>query len=233
MAKFAVEFAPFKKRMQKEGLPDLVIRTFAYYYRKLLQGETGCITENEIRPLESIPDLEKIPEKFRQTGEKFLPHTLMIKLNGGLGTSMGLNRAKSLLVVKEGLSFLDITARQAIVDGIPLVLMNSFSTRDDSLSQLKEYTELKKDIPLDFVQNKVPKVRTDDLQPAEWPKNSEMEWCPPGHGDIYTALMTSGILDVFLANGYEYAFISNSDNLGAVMDTQLLGYFVHLNRPFL
>lgn len=233
MAKFAVKFAPFKKRMQKEGLPDLVIRTFAYYYQKLLQGETGCITENEIKPLESIPDLERMPEKFHQIGEKFLPHTLMIKLNGGLGTSMGLNRAKSLLVVKEGLSFLDITARQAIVDGIPLVLMNSFSTRDDSLSQLKEYTELKRDIPLDFVQNKVPKVRTDDFQPPEWPKNPEMEWCPPGHGDIYTALMTSGILDVFLANGYEYAFISNSDNLGAVMDIQLLGYFVHLNSPFL
>ena len=33
------------------------------------------------------------------------------------------------------------------------------------------------------------------LAPASWPKNQELEWNPPGHGDIYTAMTTSGILD--------------------------------------
>ncbi len=233
MSGFEVQFTPFRERMKKEGLPDLVIRTFSYYYRKLLKGETGYIPENEITPLESIPDLEEISNKYKPVGEKIIPQTVMIKLNGGLGTSMGLNRAKSLLMVKEGLSFLDITARQAIVDGIPLVLMNSFNTREDSLAQLKEYTELIKSIPLDFLQNKVPKVRVDDYRPAEWPKNPKFEWCPPGHGDIYTALLTSGILDELLKKGYEYAFISNSDNLGAVLDAKILGYFADKKMPFL
>lgn len=226
-------FALFKKRMEKEGLPELVIRTFAFYYRKLLEGETGYMCEKEIEPLDSLPDMEEMPNHYAETGEKSIPRTVMIKLNGGLGTSMGLNRAKSLLMVKEGLSFLDITARQAIVDNIPLVLMNSFNTREDSLAQLKEYSELKKDIPLDFVQNKIPKIKVDDFRPAEWPKNPKLEWCPPGHGDIYTALMTSGILDELLKKGYEYAFISNSDNLGAVMDVKLLGYVAEKQMPFL
>jgi UTP--glucose-1-phosphate uridylyltransferase len=233
MTGFNDRFTSFKERMEKEGLPELVIRTFAYYYRKLLQGETGYIHENDIEPLKSIPDLEEISDKVKKIGEKIIPQTIIIKLNGGLGTSMGLNRAKSLLMVKEGLSFLDITARQAIVDGIPLVLMNSFNTREDSLAQLKEYTELKKDIPLDFVQNKVPKINANDYLPAEWKKNPKLEWCPPGHGDIYTALMTSGILDELLDKGYQYAFISNSDNLGAVLDIKILGYFADNEMPFL
>lgn len=36
----------------------------------------------------------------------------MVKLNGGLGTTMGLNKAKSLIEVKDGLTFLDIAVKQ-------------------------------------------------------------------------------------------------------------------------
>ncbi len=233
MKEFKNHFNPFAERMKKEGIPDLVIRTFAHYFKKLLAGETGFIPERDIEPLETIPDFKKISTQYKDTGQKLMSQTVMIKLNGGLGTSMGLNRAKSLLMVKEGLSFLDVTARQAVIDGIPLVLMNSFNTRDDSLAQLKEYTELKKDIPLDFLQNKVPKVRVDDYSPAEWPKNPKLEWCPPGHGDIYTALMTNGMLNTLLKKGYRYAFISNADNLGAVLDMRILGYFAEKKLPFL
>src|SRR5262249_12656767 len=88
-------------------------------------------------------------------------------------------------------------------------------------------------LPADFLQHKVPKVRASDLAPAEWPADPAHEWCPPGHGDLYTALFTSGLLDALLAGGYEHAFVSNSDNLGAVVDLDLVGYFAAERLPFL
>ena len=65
------------------------------------------------------------------------------------------------------------------------------------------------------------------------PADREKEWCPPGHGDIYTALVTSNMLELLLSEGYEYAFVSNSDNLGAELDLQILGYFAANRVPFL
>ncbi len=93
--------------------------------------------------------------------------------------------------------------------------------------------QLKGDLPPSFIQHKQPKVAVHDLAPAEWPQDRELEWCPPGHGDLYVALVTSGTLDKMLDAGYEYAFISNADNLGAVLDFSILGYFIEENLPFL
>ncbi len=227
------KFTLFAQRMKNEGLPDIVIKTFAYYYAQLTQGHTGLIPEADIQPVESLPDVEKMPSALKQIGQATLPKTILLKLNGGLGTGMGLDKAKSLLMAKPGLTFLDIIARQALQSNIPLLLMNSFVTRDDSLAILKQYPDLGKDIPLDFVQHKVPKVVQSDLSPADWPSDPELAWCPPGHGDIYTALLTNGMLTTLLEAGYEYAFVSNSDNLGAVIDTTILGYFAQNQLPFM
>ncbi|KAK8555604.1 hypothetical protein V6N13_046131 [Hibiscus sabdariffa] len=45
---------------------------------------------------------------------------------------------------------------------------------------------------------------------------------PPGHGDLFQSLMNSGKLDAFLAEGKEYVFVANSDNLGAIVDSSIL-----------
>jgi UDP-N-acetylglucosamine pyrophosphorylase len=162
----------------------------------------------------------------------------VIKLNGGLGTSMGLDRAKSLIAVKEGLSFLDLTARQvlALRSGRAepaFYLMNSFSTRADTLAALQRYPDLAGDEPLDFVQSKVPKLEATTLEPVQWPEQPELEWCPPGHGDIYPSLLGSGLLDRLLARGIRILFVSNVDNLGATVDLRLLRYFGDSNLSFL
>jgi UTP--glucose-1-phosphate uridylyltransferase len=233
MPNLSPQFAPFAERMRAEGLPDIAIRTFEHYYRQLIKGETGLIPETEITPVNSLPDAETFSEQLAQAGQATLSKTILLKLNGGLGTSMGLTKAKSLLTVKNGLSFLDIIARQAIEIGIPLVLMNSFSTQADSLAALEKYPDLPGHVPLDFVQHKIPKIAQADFSPAEWPQEPDLAWCPPGHGDIYTALVTSGLLNRLLDAGYKYAFVSNADNLGAVMDTAILGYLAENRIPFM
>src|SRR5919198_1067243 len=160
-----------------------------------------------------------------------LDRAVVVKLNGGLGTSMGMTGPKSLLEVKDGLSFLDLTVRQVLElrrrsgARLPLVLMHSFYTREESLAALEAYPELPVDVPLDFVQGKVPKLRADDLRPVSWPRNPELEWAPPGHGDLYTSLVGSGMLDRLLERGYRYAFVANIDNLGAVLEPRILDGF--------
>ncbi len=138
---------------------------------------------------------------------------------------MGMDRAKSLLCVRRGLSFLDIIARQVLhlrekYDAtLPLIFMNSFRTSADTMAALARYEDLPVEgLPLEFLQNKEPKLLAKDLMPASWPKDPDLEWCPPGHGDIYTALRGTGLLDQLIAAGYRYVFVSNSDNLGAVPD---------------
>jgi UTP--glucose-1-phosphate uridylyltransferase len=221
------------EKMEREGVPRAAIDTFKHYYEQLREGETGMLPEADIEPVEEVQDLEDLPE-----AEAPLDQVIVLKLNGGLGTSMGMTRAKSLIEAKDGLSFLDVIARQVLElrdrtgARLPLVLMNSFATRDDSLEALEAHPELAADVPADFVQNKEPKVLVDGLEPAEWPENPSLEWCPPGHGDIYTALMSSGTLDALLDAGYRWAFMSNSDNLGAVLDPRILGWIAREEIPF-
>ena len=227
-------FYKIAQRMQEEGLPDIAINTFKYHYTQLCEGHTGLINEADIDPVESLQDVTEFGPSLEEVGNAALSKTLLIKLNGGLGTSMGLNRAKSLITVRDGLSFLDIIARQAIHHKLPLILMNSFATRDESIEVLEKYPELVSEtIPLDFVQHKVPKIRQDDYLPVDWEHARELEWCPPGHGDIYTALVSSGLLDDLILSGKRYAFVSNADNLGAVMDLRILGYFADNDIPFM
>jgi len=226
-------FAPFEMRMRAEGLPDLFIRTFRHYYAQLLSGETGVIPEEDIEPVRDLPDAEALAPHYAETGRAHRQKIVFIKLNGGLGTSMGLRKAKSLLPVKDDLTFLDIIARHALHHGIHLVLMNSFNTQADSLALLKRYPQLWNDIPLDFLQHKAPKIRQDTLEPVSWPANPALEWAPPGHGDIYTALATSGMLQTLLDHGVEYAFVSNADNLGAALDDAIFGYFIEGGFPFM
>jgi UTP--glucose-1-phosphate uridylyltransferase len=227
------KFEAIAAKMRQENLPDIAIKTFKNYYSQLIEGGSGLIPESEIEPVDNLPHLDELEDSYIEKGNDALKHCVMINLNGGLGTSMGLERAKSLLKVKNGLSFLEILAEQAIAEDVPLVLMNSFATQKDSLSVLAKYQALTKEIPQDFLQHKVPKIDAETLDAAEWPADKKMEWCPPGHGDIYTALVTSGMLEQLLKHGYRYAFISNADNLGASLDEKILGFFASNNYPFM
>jgi UTP--glucose-1-phosphate uridylyltransferase len=226
-------FEPFSRKMAAAGIPEIAVRSFQHYYERLVSGETGVLAETDIEPIEALPDADTFGDRYARAGAEALRRVVMIKLNGGLGTGMGLDRAKSLLAVKEGLTFLDIIARQALQSGFPLVLMNSFATHEDSLRLLESYPVPTGDLPRAFLQHKVPKIDGKTLLPAEYPSDPDVEWCPPGHGDIYAALTSSGMLQKLLDAGRRYAFVSNSDNLGAVLDERILGFFVANGLAFL
>jgi len=223
--------------MKEHKLNDSVISNFSAQYEKVLAGETGIISEIEIKPPQKNNLINY--SDLRNTSNRRLNELVVIKLNGGLGTSMGLSRAKSLLPVKNDLSFLDIIALQIMGlsknsgKHVPLMFMNSFNTRKDTLDKLSKYKELKVNgLPLDFMQNKFPKILQEDMTPLN-SANQENNWNPPGHGEIYLVLQTSGILDLLIEKGYKYAFISNSDNLGAVVDNKILNYIAETDIPFL
>lgn len=232
-------FAPFAAKMQQAGLPDLVIDAFRYSYAQLLHGETGYIPGDLAQPVAKAPDYERLDPKLANIGREVLARTVMLKLNGGLGTSMGMSGPKSLVPVKQGLSFLDITVRQVqhlrqtANIRMPLLLMDSFTTQEATLAALAACSDFEQDLPFDFLQHKIPKIWKHDFSPAVWPDEPEKEWCPPGHGDIYAALVTSNMLAQLLEQDYTYLFVSNSDNLGAVLDPLILGYIADAEVPFL
>lgn len=228
-------------RLRADGAPELLIRQFTAAVNQVRTGVSGlipCESLTEVGPLPAYDDLKR----YAGRGRDALGNLVVLKLNGGLGTGMGLSRAKSLLVVRDGHRFIDLIARQVLAlrarhgISLPLVLMNSASTCDDTGDALAGHPDLaagQPGIPLGFNQHRVPRLDAETLAPVDIAADPGAAWCPPGHGDLYTALITTGVLDQLLEAGIRYAFVSNADNLGATVDTGLLGFLAAEQKPFL
>jgi UTP--glucose-1-phosphate uridylyltransferase len=220
------------------GVHGTELATLRRRLRQLSEQQAGLLPSEDLEPLADLPHLDELPEPSPGQARDVLDRLVIVKLNGGLGTSMGLSGPKSLLEVKPGASFLDVLARQVLSlrerhgARLPLVLMNSEVTRDPSLKALRRYDLSVPGLPLDFLQGREPKIRADDYLPVQWPADPELEWCPPGHGDIYPALEESGMLDALLGAGLRYAFVSNSDNLGAIADVRIAAWVAAEQVPF-
>jgi UTP--glucose-1-phosphate uridylyltransferase len=225
-------------KMRAAGVPELAVSVFSRFHDQLRSNATGTIPEDTIEPLTDVAHLDDV-RPDQEAVARALGQTVVIKLNGGLGTSMGISGPKSALPVRDGLTFLDIMARQVLAlrrrHGVrtPLLMMDSFRTQEESLEILGRYPDLAVDgLPLDFLQNKEPKLRADDLGPVEWPDDPSLEWCPPGHGDVYVALQTTGLLDTLRDHGYRYAFLSNADNLGATCEGAVPAWMAREGIPY-
>ena len=231
----------FATKMKARGLSDAAIDAFRSNYDQLITGNDGLVPESSIEGVTTLPSLESVaapagPDDLKE----LLAKTAVVKLNGGLGTSMGLEKAKSLLPVKDGKTFLDLIAEQIVHtrsefgSNVRFILMNSFSTSADTWSFLREkHPSLAKEEDVELMQNSSCKVDAETLAPVEFPENPDIEWAPPGHGDIYAALVGSGMLDNLLSQGVEYVFVSNSDNLGATLDLSLLSHFAESGYSFM
>lgn len=224
--------------MTERGEDPRAITVFADYWQQLADGAQGTIPEDTIEPLVEVPELAAI-EVSDEERRAALGKVAVIKLNGGLGTSMGMSGPKSALVARDDQTFLDIIARQLVSleerygARPPLVLMNTPRTREDSLAILERYPQLaQQDLPLDFMQSMEPKVDAETLAPVSWPDDPALEWCPPGHGDVYVSLAAAGLIDQMRAAGIRYVFISNADNLGATCDPDIAAWLLAEEIPF-
>jgi len=230
-------FEPCRAKMEKEGIAQSAISAFESTFNSLVSGNTGMIPESTISP---VPELVHTDSITAEPNSALLAETVVLKLNGGLGTGMGLDKAKSLLEVKNGDTFLDLTAKQVMCmrkdfgQNVKFMLMNSFSTSDDTLEFFRtKYPTLATEEGLEMLQNKVPKLDATTYEPATCESDPSNEWCPPGHGDLYAALIGSGRLDDLLEGGYKYMFVSNSDNLGATLDLRILTHFATTDASFM
>lgn len=224
-------------KLTADGAASSVIAAFIDRYNRLASGETGYVYEADLEPLTNPPMLAD--QELGDAATQALAQTAVVRLNGGLGTSMGLAGPKCLIPVRDGLSFLDIVVRQILAvreaHGVrlPLLLMNSYNTSAASLAALEAYPDLAVgSLPLEFVQSREPKLLADTRMPASWPANPNLEWCPPGHGDFYPSLYASGLITRLLDEGFRYLLVANMDNLGAVPDPRLAGWFAASGAPY-
>jgi hypothetical protein len=148
--------------MVAEGIAQSAISAFESSFNSLVSGNTGFIPESTITP---VPGLVHTDSITSEPNAALLSQTVVLKLNGGLGTGMGLDKAKSLLEVKNGDTFLDLTAKQVMCmrkefgQKVKFMLMNSFSTSDDTLDFFRtKYPNIAAEDGLEMLQNKVPKL---------------------------------------------------------------------------
>lgn len=220
--------------------------SFVRMYRAYRLGETGIVPWREVEPPQTgdLPRREDLEAGgWAAPGRRQLGRVAWIVLNGGLGTTMRMDRAKSLVAVKGTLSFLDLLARHVLDRrrdwgcALPLLFMNSFATRADTLAALAAYPLAVPDgegrpLPLDFVQHRFPRLQESDGLPFG-DASDPAAWAPPGHGDLYASLQVSGLLGRLLRRGIRWVFVSNADNLGASLDPAILGWMAEKGYEFL
>ncbi|WCJ60293.1 UTP--glucose-1-phosphate uridylyltransferase [Fontisphaera persica] len=223
-------------KMRAAGQSEAAIAAFLQAVRRVQAGDDGYWREDEIMPVGELPRYEDLPPSA--TPVEAWERLAIIKLNGGLGSTMGMQGPKSLLPVKGDDCFLDFIARQVLHcrqgrSSPRFYLMNSFNTRAESLAYLRRYPALQQGQDrLDFLQHQVPKLLESSLAPVQWPEDPRLEWCPPGHGDLYAALQGSSLLQHLLQQGVELLFVSNADNLGAVADARILSWLWRSDYSF-
>jgi UTP--glucose-1-phosphate uridylyltransferase len=225
------------EKMRAAGAHAEAIRAFESAYSRLTSGQATMLPSSELEPAGDVPALEDLAEV--DPGD-VLGQVALVKLNGGLATTMGLQQPKSLMEARDGRSFLDIIVGQTLAlrrrygVELPLVLMDSESTREPTLAALDAHPEFDDHgLSPDFLQSVIPKLDADTLEPVSWPKAPAMEWVPPGHGDVYGALRRSGMLDALRERGIRYAMLSNADNLGAKLDPRIPAHMAADEIPFL
>jgi UTP--glucose-1-phosphate uridylyltransferase len=225
-----------EEKMRAAGQPEEAVSAFRRAYQRVERGESAYLRSEDLEPVTDVASLGDLPPG--DTGAA-LEHVAAIKLNGGLATTMGLRQPKSLIEARDGYSFLEIIIGQILAlrrrygIRLPLALMNSQATRAETHQALERHPELDVGLPLEFMQSMIPKLEPDTLTPVSWAKEPALEWCPPGHGDVYGALRRSGLLGRLLEEGFRYAMISNSDNLGARVEPRIPAYMAAEEIPFL
>lgn len=155
-----------------------------------------------------------------------------VKLNGGLGTSMGCQGPKSLIQChSSGQTFLDFIVSAHLKNPISheLIFLNSFNTSNETRHYLnKTFPDLTWSEVIQYPFRKI-----DEMTEAPFKGNDSFFFNPPGHGSVYFDLYYSGILHQLKSAQVDSLFISNADNLAALCDPKIASYMKQSNCPFL
>lgn len=213
---------------------------FALFRRYLTDKAKGTTLEWErINPPNPKQVVSYADIQGNEANTSNLSKLAVLKLNGGLGTSMGCVGPKSIIEVRDGKSFLDLSVRQIehlnrqYDVNVPFILMNSFNTDDDTQTIIQKYQSHNVTIKT-FNQSRFPRVYKDSLLPVPKNYNDRIDcWYPPGHGDLFESITNSGVLDELIAEGKEILFVSNVDNLGAVVDLNILEHMINTESEYI
>lgn len=213
---------------------------FALFRRYLTDKAKGTTLEWErINPPNPKQVVAYNDIKGNEEATSNLSKLAVLKLNGGLGTSMGCVGPKSIIEVRDGKSFLDLSVRQIehlnrqYDVNVPFILMNSFNTDEDTQTIIKKYQSHNVTIKT-FNQSRFPRVFKDSLLPVPRDFEDSIDcWYPPGHGDLFESITNSGVLDQLIAEGKEILFVSNVDNLGAVVDLNILEHMIKTDSEYI
>ncbi|KAF1795588.1 Nucleotide-diphospho-sugar transferase [Phytophthora cactorum] len=200
-------------------------KNFLKLFRKYSKVKKTSIDWNSVKPptnsmLTSNTSVESCPNDMNLRHE-LLDKLVILKLNGGLGTTLGCEGPKSAIEVRQDLSFLDLTVRQVEylnsmygVD-VPLVLMNSFNTHEETVRIIRKYRMHNLSIHT-FNQSCYPFIIKETMLPlpnTKYDRSTREKWFPPGHGQ--------GVI-----------FISNVDNLGATVNLDMLYHMINEDSEF-
>ncbi|KAJ4706824.1 UTP--glucose-1-phosphate uridylyltransferase [Melia azedarach] len=219
---------------EKNGFINLVARYLSGEAQHVEWSKIQTPTDEVVVPYDTLAPSPEDPEETK----KLLDKLVVLKLNGGLGTTMGCTGPKSVIEVRNGLTFLDLIVIQIenlnakYGCNVPLLLMNSFNTHDDTLKIVEKYSKSNVQIHT-FNQSQYPRLVADEFVPLPCKGKTEKDgWYPPGHGDVFPSLKNSGKLDALLSQGKEYVFIANSDNLGAIVDLKILSHLIQNKNEY-
>jgi len=228
-----------RKALLQLNMPSDLADVFIGLWEKSVGGSSMISNWDAIRTPDekNLLRYDRLDTPDSSSVQNALSKYVMCKLNGGLGTGMGCAGPKSSIVVRQGKTFLDLIVEQLVEAGkeyglkIPLLLMNSFYTHRDTQKILEKFSN---DLDIQcFQQNQFPRLDKETGLPLDASRHAGEAWYPPGHGDIYRCLDKLGWLDRLLAQGKEILFVSNADNLGAVLDTKILCHMLANDIPFL
>ncbi|KAG2636682.1 hypothetical protein PVAP13_2NG157000 [Panicum virgatum] len=186
---------------EKSGFISLVSRYLSGEAEQIEWSKIQTPTDEVVVPYDT---LASPPEDLEET-KKLLDKLVVLKLNGGLGTTMGCTGPKSVIEVRNGFTFLDLIV-------IQIEIVEKYAN-----SNIEIHT---------FNQSQYPRIVTEDFSPLPSKKSGKDGWYPPGHGDVFPSLNNSGKLDLLLSQGKEYVFVANSDNLGAIVDIKILNHLI-------
>jgi len=228
-----------KKALKPFKIGTSALEGYTRLYKKFQLGPEKVVRWKSLRNPDEKRLLQhgSLPIPERESLENALARVAVCKLNGGLGTSMGCRGPKSSIIVRGEKTFIDIIADQVselnnkYQADVPLIFMNSFHTHDETERIIGKNTGTSE--ILSFCQNRYPRLLEDGSGFPDPKKLGVNVWYPPGHGDLYSCLHEKGYLDLLLKEGREYLFVSNADNLGAVVDLKILDYVVNRDIPFL